>query len=128
VGRALVAGGLIALLAVTQYSAGIPYPLIHNGLLSLPFLAIIYGIALRPRWAAILEWSPLRMLGEVSYSFFLTHGVVIALYFRPDGKDQQHAIAKSRCALPLRSFWPSPCIEESSSQCADGFSKVPHGK
>jgi peptidoglycan/LPS O-acetylase OafA/YrhL len=90
----LVAGGLIVLFAVAMYSHGIPYPLIHNGLLSLPFLAIIYGVALRPAWASFLEWRLFRALGEVSYSFFLTHGIVIALFFRPDGVFRRHSMAE----------------------------------
>lgn len=88
----LVGGGLIVFAITILASGHIPYPVMHNGLLSLPFLAIIYGIALRPSWAAILEWRFFQMLGEASYSFFLTHGIVIALFFRPDGKQQQHSI------------------------------------
>ena len=90
----LVAGGMIALLAVTAFSNDIPYPVIHNGLLSLPFLAIIFGVALRPWWAAWLEWRVFRMLGEASYSFFLTHGIVIALFFRPDGVRREHSFGE----------------------------------
>jgi peptidoglycan/LPS O-acetylase OafA/YrhL len=80
----LIATGLIALATATIFSDRIPYPIIHNGLLSLPFLAIIYGTALRPSWIRILEWRTFQKLGEMSYSFFLTHGFVIALFFRPD--------------------------------------------
>ena len=96
---ALVAAGLAALCVVTIYSDRIPYPVIHNGLLALPFLAIIYGVALRPWWAAVLEWPAFRKLGEVSYSFFLTHGLVIALFFRPDGREQGRSIAEIALCL-----------------------------
>jgi peptidoglycan/LPS O-acetylase OafA/YrhL len=98
---ALVAGGLIAFAVVTFYSNQIPYPMLHNGLLSLPFLAIIYGIALRPVWVAILEWRGFPMLGEVSYSFFLTHGIVIALLFRPDGKPSNHSFMEVLLCLAI---------------------------
>jgi len=82
----LVSAGLFALFAVVVFEESIPYPLIHNGLMSLPFLAIIYGVALRPWWSRFLEWRAFRRLGEVSYSFFLTHLLVIAVVLRPDGK------------------------------------------
>lgn len=97
----LVGGGLIVLAIVILVSAQIPYPVMHNGLLSLPFIAIIYGIALRPSWSAILEWRVLQMLGESSYSFFLTHGIVIALFFRPDGKYQEHSIFEVLLCLAI---------------------------
>jgi peptidoglycan/LPS O-acetylase OafA/YrhL len=97
----LVAGGLIVFATVTLYSDQIPYPVMHNGLLSLPFLAIIYGIAFRPSWVAILEWRVFRTLGEISYSFFLTHGIVIALYFRPDGKQSEHSTVEVLLCLAL---------------------------
>jgi peptidoglycan/LPS O-acetylase OafA/YrhL len=43
------------------------------------------------------------VLGEVSYSFFLTHGVVIALFFRPDGKYQERTyIDVQACLAGLR--------------------------
>jgi peptidoglycan/LPS O-acetylase OafA/YrhL len=42
------------------------------------------------------------MLGEVSYSFFLTHGVVIALYFPPDWKGPRALHRrKSRLSSPV---------------------------
>ncbi len=88
----LVAGGLAVFAAATLFSDHIAYPVMHNGLLSLPFIAIIYGIALRPLWSRILEWRVFRMLGEASYSFFLTHGIVIALFFRPDGTHHEQGI------------------------------------
>ena len=98
---ALIAGGLGALLAVTIYNDAIPYPVIHNGLLSLPFLAVIYGVAHRPAWTAPLEWRSFRALGEVSYSFFLTHGIVIALFFRPDGNAQARALPEILMCLAV---------------------------
>lgn len=76
----LTFGGLILLALTIAYADCVPYPVLHNGLLSLPFLAVIYGIALGPSWSVFLEWRGLRVLGEASFSFFLTHGFVIVLY------------------------------------------------
>ena len=95
----MVGAGLAALALVVLHGDRIPYPIAHNGLLSLPFLAIIYGVALRPRWSAILEWRAFRMLGEASYSFFLTHGIVIAIVFRPDGTYREHSIVEVLACL-----------------------------
>jgi peptidoglycan/LPS O-acetylase OafA/YrhL len=98
----MVAAGLLVFLIATLYSDQIPYPVLHNGLLSLPFLAIIYGIALGPAWVGILAWRGFRMLGEISYSFFLTHGIVIALFFRPDGRrSPEHSILGILLCLAL---------------------------
>ena len=97
----LVWGGLVALLAVVLRQDHIPYPLIHNGLLSLPFLAIIYGFALRPSWSIFLEWRGFRMLGEASYGFFLVHLPVIALVFRPDGAPRTHSIIEVLASIAI---------------------------
>ncbi|MBI3147339.1 MAG: acyltransferase [Betaproteobacteria bacterium] len=97
----LVLGGSLALLCASWGSARVPYPLLHNGLLSLPFLAIIVGFALRPPGMAFLEWPTFRKLGEASYSFFLTHGLVIAIYFQPDGKPRGVSILEIAACLAL---------------------------
>ena len=97
----LVAAGLGALLAGTVCADRIPYAVMHNGLLSLPFVAIIYGVALRPRWSLPLEWRWFRGLGEISYSFFLTHGLVIAIFFRPSGIEQQRAVVEVLACLVI---------------------------
>ena len=78
------------------YSDQIAYPILHNGLLSLPFLALIYGVALRPRWISVLERRPFQLLGELSYCFFLVHAVIIVAYFRPNG-----VIAQQRSLLDV---------------------------
>lgn len=88
----LVASGLILFSLAIFFSDKIPYPIMHNGLLSLPFLAIIYGIALRPAWSAFFELRTFQMLGEISYSFFLTHGIFIAIFFRPSASLHSHSI------------------------------------
>jgi len=87
----LVASGVTMLAVTTMLSERIAYPVLHNGLLSLPFLAIIYGIAQRPAWTVVLEWKLFRVLGETSYAFFLTHGMVIAVWFFRDGTAARQA-------------------------------------
>jgi peptidoglycan/LPS O-acetylase OafA/YrhL len=61
----------------TALSGKIPYPSLHSGLLSPAFAAIIFGIALRPRWTKFLEWPGLVLLGDASYSLYLLHFTVI---------------------------------------------------
>lgn len=55
----------------------IPYPMLHSGLLAPAFAAIIFGVALRPRWTRLLESRALVLLGESSYSLYLLHFTVI---------------------------------------------------
>jgi len=55
----------------------IPYPLISAGLLAPAFAAIIYGLALRPKWTGFLENRMLVVLGEASYSLYLLHALVL---------------------------------------------------
>lgn len=92
-GTPLVVLGMVAFAAVTISAALWPYPMLHNGLLALPFLAIIAGVACRPDWLKVLEWRGFVALGEVSYSFFLVHAMVIAVWFRPDGATVQTSSA-----------------------------------
>jgi len=58
---------------LTLLAGRIPRPLISAGFLSPAFAAIIYGLALRPRWSAVLEYRPLVILGDASYSLYLLH-------------------------------------------------------
>ena len=83
---ALVLGGFTAVIVVMLASPHIPYPLLHNGILPLAFAALITGLAMRPTWTAFLEWKPLVLLGNASYSLYLLHGLVLMVYFMPMGK------------------------------------------
>jgi peptidoglycan/LPS O-acetylase OafA/YrhL len=56
----------------------IPRPLISAGFLSPAFAAIIYGLALQPGWAKLLESRALVLLGDASYSLYLLHSTVIS--------------------------------------------------
>jgi len=73
----LVSGGLLILAVLTALVGKIPTPWISAGFLSPAFAAIIFGLALRPRWAAVLETKWLLILGEASYSLYLLHSLVI---------------------------------------------------
>jgi peptidoglycan/LPS O-acetylase OafA/YrhL len=73
----LVFGGLLVLAILTILVGKIPTPLISAGFLSPAFAAIIFGLALRPRWAALLERRWLVILGEASYSLYLLHSMVL---------------------------------------------------
>ena len=65
----------------------IPYPVLHTALLTPAFAAIIVGVALRPKWTSLLAFRPFEVLGEISYSFYLLHILVIAMWFiGKDGK------------------------------------------
>ncbi len=82
----LILAGLFAFTQVIALQAWIPYPILHNGLLSPAYAAIIYGLALKPDWTEFFSWRPFQMLGEASYSFYLTHSLVIAVFFQPTGR------------------------------------------
>jgi peptidoglycan/LPS O-acetylase OafA/YrhL len=86
----LAVSGLVAFIAVAAFSSHIPYPVIHSGLLAPAFAAIIYGIALRPAWARLLEFKPLVLLGDASYSLYLLHSVVLPMFFQPDFEHPKH--------------------------------------
>jgi peptidoglycan/LPS O-acetylase OafA/YrhL len=58
-----------------------PRTLISAGIVSPAFAAIIFGLALEPRWARVLEGRWLVLLGEASYSLYLLHSFVILLAF-----------------------------------------------
>jgi peptidoglycan/LPS O-acetylase OafA/YrhL len=98
----LVAMGALTFLAVAMFSPQIPYPLLHNGLLAPAFAAIIYGIALRPGWAAFMENRALILLGDASYSLYLLHPFVLFAYFGPNGVRHRGALGRIvGVALPI---------------------------
>lgn len=73
----LVLGGTVATLVTIAFSAHIPYPVMHTGLLTPAFAAVICGLALRPRWIAFLEHRWLVLLGDSSYSLYLLHALIL---------------------------------------------------
>jgi peptidoglycan/LPS O-acetylase OafA/YrhL len=85
-GSWLLLSGLVGFALVVFASPQIPYPILHNGLLAPVFAAMIVGLALRPAWMSWLEWKPLVLLGNASYSLYLLHSFVLTSYFLPMGK------------------------------------------
>ena len=81
IGSVCFLGGVAGIALVTVFADRIPNPVISTGLLSPAFAAIIYGAALRPRWAQLLAFRPLVLLGEASYSLYLLHSWVMSNVF-----------------------------------------------
>jgi len=73
-----ILGGVLVVITLTALVGKVPMPLISAGFLSPAFAAIIFGLALRPRWTAILEAKWLLLLGEASYSLYLLHSTVMS--------------------------------------------------
>jgi peptidoglycan/LPS O-acetylase OafA/YrhL len=86
----LAIAALVGLAVVVFYSTAIPYPILHTGLLGIFFAALIYGLALRPSWAAILDNKLLVLFGDASYSLYLLHQVVIPMFFFREGGRMVH--------------------------------------
>ena len=77
----LIGAGIIAVGVVAIFSNKIPYAIIHTAVLSPAFAAIIYGVALRPRWTSILENRLLVLFGDASYSMYVIHANVVFSFF-----------------------------------------------
>jgi peptidoglycan/LPS O-acetylase OafA/YrhL len=77
-GSICILSGVSGVVLVTIFATQIPNPVISTGLLSPAFAAIIYGVALQPRWTRFLAVAPLVYLGEASYSLYLLHSIVIS--------------------------------------------------
>ena len=77
----LVVLGVAVVSALVLVADRIPRPMISAGILSPAFAAIIYGLALRPRWASFLEMGALVLLGDASYSLYLLHSTVISAVY-----------------------------------------------
>jgi len=70
----LVFSLIIFCFVVVSFSPFIPGLLLRNGLLDLPFLGIIYFSAKdKGRWARMLSFGPLLLLGESSYALYILH-------------------------------------------------------
>jgi peptidoglycan/LPS O-acetylase OafA/YrhL len=77
----LLAMGFLAGAVAAIFSAQIPFAILHTALLAPAFAAIVYGLALQPKWTSFLGWSPLVLLGNASYSFYLLHSNIMGMYF-----------------------------------------------
>ncbi len=80
-GAQCILSGVLGIVLVTIFADRIPNPVISTGLLSPAFAAIIYGVALEPRWTRLLALPPLVYLGEASYSLYLLHSFVVSSVF-----------------------------------------------
>lgn len=85
-GTPLILAGMVYFTAVIISAPHIPYPILHDALLTPAFAAIIYGLALRPAWTTFLAFGPLVLLGDASYSFYLVHSNLLGMIFRPTGE------------------------------------------
>lgn len=80
-GSICVLAGIAVIAVITVLAAAIPNPLISAGFLSPAFAAIIFGVAQQPRWAQVLAFRPLVLVGEASYSLYLLHSFVMTKAF-----------------------------------------------
>nr|HEV7954715.1 acyltransferase [Candidatus Acidoferrales bacterium] len=78
----LIATGVAAFILVVRCGNWIPYPVLHTALLAPAFAAIVYGVALRPRYSKFLENKTLVLLGDASYSLYLLHTLAIGAVFQ----------------------------------------------
>ena len=85
-GSPLIVAGLIYFSIIVARAPHIPYPILHDAALMPAFAAIIFGLALRPSWTRVLEFWPLVLLGDASYSFYLLHANLIGMVFQPTGE------------------------------------------
>jgi len=91
----LVIGGLFFMLAPVYGSAGIA---VKTALLFIAFFALCHNCFVHPtsRIAAALQWTPLRWLGNMSYSYYLIHGLTLKAIFKflsvlyPPGSNNQY--------------------------------------
>jgi|SRR5579864_65212 len=93
-GTPLILIGLSYFVIVVVAAPYIPYPILHDAALTPGFAAIIFGMALRPSWSKVLEFWPLVLLGDASYSFYLLHSNFIGMVFQPRGEPMHLAAWK----------------------------------
>jgi peptidoglycan/LPS O-acetylase OafA/YrhL len=77
----LVGIGLAGVVATVIASRFVPYLVVHTAMSGPAFAAIVYGIALEPKWAAWLNNRLLVLFGDASYSFYLLHSMFVAFFF-----------------------------------------------
>ena len=77
----LVALGLLGVAAVAAASKFVPYLVVHTAMSGPAFAAVVYGIALQPKWASWLNNRLLVLFGDASYSFYLLHTMFVWPFF-----------------------------------------------
>ena len=85
-GSPLVLIGLAYFATIVALGPYIPYSILHDSALTPGFALIIFGLALRPAWTSVLEYWPLVLLGDASYSFYLLHSNFLGMIFQPRGE------------------------------------------
>ncbi len=97
----LIVSGLAYFGLMVALAPRIPYPILHDTALTPAFVAIIYGMALRPSWTRVLEISPLVLLGEASYSFYLLHANLLGWIFQPTGQPMHPSIGRMTLGVTI---------------------------
>ncbi|MDE1155839.1 MAG: acyltransferase [Acidobacteriaceae bacterium] len=64
---------ILTLLALLSYADHLPMLMLHNGLLIPLYALVLVGLSQRHWLSRALAWGPLVLLGEASYSLYLTH-------------------------------------------------------
>ena len=73
--------GLLGVAAVTVASKFVPYLVVHTAMSGPAFAAVVYGIALEPKWASWLNNRLLVLFGNASYTFYLLHSMLVWPFF-----------------------------------------------
>jgi peptidoglycan/LPS O-acetylase OafA/YrhL len=76
-----VALGLLGVAATALASRYVPYLIVHTAMSGPAFAALVYGIALEPKWVGLLNNRLLVLFGDASYSFYLLHSFFIWPFF-----------------------------------------------
>ena len=77
----IVGLGLLGVAAVAAASKFVPYLVVHTAMSGPAFAAVVYGIALEPKWASWLNNRLLVLFGNASYSFYLLHSMFVWPFF-----------------------------------------------
>jgi peptidoglycan/LPS O-acetylase OafA/YrhL len=73
---------IVSLVAILSGHSSLPYPLLHNGLLTPLFALLILSLATqRGPVASLLSTAPMQLLGEASFALYLLHMPIFS-YFR----------------------------------------------
>jgi peptidoglycan/LPS O-acetylase OafA/YrhL len=79
--RYLVGLGVLGAAATALASRYVPYLMVHTAMSGPAFAALVYGIALEPKWVSWLNNRLLVLFGDASYSFYLLHSFFIWPFF-----------------------------------------------
>lgn len=77
----IVGLGILGVAATTVASRFVPYLVVHTAMSGPAFAALVYGIALEPKWASWLNNRALVLFGNASYSFYLLHSMFVWPFF-----------------------------------------------